>query len=84
MGIAGHKGEEGKMRRHGTREQDLTQMLIAVCVAAFLAVILCKAIPGIQKNEIIEFFVGFWVIGTIAVWTIIDLIIRKWEDWSCR
>lgn len=65
-------------KEHGTREEDLQGMLISVIVGAIIAAGLCAVLPGINTGrDMLECFVGFWVMALISVWAVIDTLDRK-------
>lgn len=56
------------------REKNLREFLISTVAGAFVAAVLCAVLPEIERGlEMITFYLVFWVVGIMCVWTVIDL-----------
>ena len=59
------------------RSRCQTEMTISIAVGAFLAMLLCIILPEIEKDAMVGFYMGFWFISAIGVWTVIDIWDQK-------
>ena len=56
------------------REKNLREFLVSTVAGAFVAAVLCAVLPEIERGlEMITFYLVFWVVGIMCVWTVIDL-----------
>lgn len=56
------------------REQNLREFLVSAVAGAFISAVLCAVLPEIERGlEMITFYLVFWVVGIMCVWTVIDL-----------
>lgn len=56
------------------RERNLREFLVSTVAGAFDAAVLCAVLPEIERGlEMITFYLVFWVVGIMCVWTVIDL-----------
>ena len=56
------------------RERNLREFLVSTVAGAFVAAVLCAVLPEIERGlEMITFYLVFWVVGIMCVWTVIDL-----------
>jgi len=66
--------ERSKQKYH---EQCMMEMLISVVVGAFVSMILCLVLPEIGRWSTVGYFLAFWIVSAIGVWTCLDILDRR-------
>ena len=57
------------------REKSLEEALASTIAGALIAIIFVVLIPEMKQNwELVVYFLLYWMMWTLAVWEIIDLI----------
>ena len=62
------------IKEHGTREEDLSQMAIALTAGGLLSILICAVLPGVEsKLDILMMLTMLWFLNTVGVWELMDL-----------